>query len=106
MPVWRRISSIGTPRRVSVSISKRRSGVATAMRSSSASSDNGSSSASPGSAFSPARPCSSERIAFCSDSPNVRPMAMTSPTDCMLVPSRTSAPGSFSNAHLGILVTT
>ena len=91
---------------VSVSISKSRSGVATAMRSSSASSDSDSSSASPGSAFNPARPCSSERIAFCSDSPNVRPMAMTSPTDCMLVPSRTSAPGSFSNAHLGILVTT
>ena len=76
------------------SSSKIRSGVATAdavdaapRRSSS------SSAASAGSALSPARPCSSERSAFCSDSQNVRPMAMTSPTDCMRVPRRPSAPG-------------
>ena len=33
-------------------------------------------------------------------------MAITSPTDCMRVPSRPSAPGSFSKAQRGILVTT
>ena len=33
-------------------------------------------------------------------------MAITSPTDCIRVPSRASVPGSFSKAHRGILVTT
>ncbi len=33
-------------------------------------------------------------------------MAITSPTDCIRVPSRPSAPGSFSKAQRGILVTT
>ena len=59
-----------------------------------------------GSAFRPARPCSKERIAFCSDSGKVRPMAITSPTDCIRVPSRSRVPGSFSNAQRGIFVTT
>ena len=62
--------------------------------------------ASAGSAFEPGPPCSSERIAFCSDSGNVRPIAMTSPTDCIRVPRRSAAPGSFSNAQRGIFVTT
>ncbi len=65
-----------------------------------------SSATSDGSALSPARPCSSERSAFWSDSQKVRPMAMTSPTDCIRVPRRPSAPGSFSKAQRGILVTT
>ena len=52
------------------------------------------------------RPVSSERSAFCSDSGNVRPIAMTSPTDCICVPSTGDAPGSFSNAQRGTLVTT
>ena len=43
---------------------------------------------------------------FCSDSGNVRPMAMASPTDCIWVPSTPAVPGNFSNAHRGILVTT
>ena len=33
-------------------------------------------------------------------------MAITSPTDFICVPSVVSAPGNFSNAHLGILTTT
>ena len=37
---------------------------------------------------------------------NVRPIAMTSPTDCICVPSTGDAPGSFSNAHRGNFVTT
>ena len=36
----------------------------------------------------------------------VRPMAMTSPTDFICGPSDSSAPGNFSNCHLGILTTT
>jgi hypothetical protein len=94
------------PRRSAASSSKMRSGVATATRSSSSSSSSSSRAASAGSALSPARPCSSERSAFCSDSQNVRPMAITSPTDCMRVPSRPSVPGSFSKAQRGTLVTT
>ena len=33
-------------------------------------------------------------------------MAMTSPTDCMEVPSTPEVPGNFSNAQRGIFVTT
>jgi hypothetical protein len=33
-------------------------------------------------------------------------MAMASPTDCIIVPSVAVAPGSFSNAQRGTLVTT
>ena len=93
MPVRATTSSTPTPRRNAASSSKMRSGVATPMRSTSSASGSSSSAASAGSALSPARPCSSERSAFCSDSQNVRPMAMTSPTDCMRVPRRPSAPG-------------
>ena len=65
-----------------------------------------SSCASAGSQLRPRRPCSSERSAFCSDSGNVRPMAIASPTDCICVPSTPVVPGNFSNAQRGILVTT
>ena len=68
--------------------------------------DTSSSACSPGSALSPSRPCSRERAAFWRDSANVLPMAITSPTDCIRVPSWSVAPGSFSKAHRGILVTT
>ena len=54
----------------------------------------------------PCSPVSSERSAFCSDSWNVRPIAMASPTDFIDVVSVFSAPGNFSNAKRGILVTT
>ena len=54
----------------------------------------------------PVRPVSSERSAFCSDSWKVRPMAMASPTDFIEVVRRLSAPGNFSKAKRGILVTT
>ncbi len=57
-------------------------------------------------ASSPVRPVSSERKAFCRLSWKVRPIAMTSPTDFIEVVSVHSAPGNFSNAKRGILVTT
>ena len=55
--------------------------------------DAGRSSRSAGSQLSPRRPVSSERSAFWSDSGNVRPIAITSPTDCICVPSTGDAPG-------------
>ena len=51
-------------------------------------------------------PVSSERTAFSSACLKVRPMAITSPTDFICGPSDSSAPGNFSNCHLGILTTT
>ena len=54
----------------------------------------------------PLRPVSIERSAFCTLSANVRPIAITSPTDFMAVVSVASAPGNFSKAKRGILVTT
>ena len=51
-------------------------------------------------------PISSERIAFWRASLNVRPMAITSPTDFICVVRRESAIGNFSKAKRGILVTT
>ena len=56
-----------------------------------------------GSQPSPRRPCSSDRNAFCRLSGKVRPIAMTSPTDCICVPSTPVVPGSFSNAQRGNL---
>ena len=55
---------------------------------------------------SPNRPTSSPRRAFWSDSLNVRPIAITSPTDFIWVVRTGSASGNFSNAQRGILVTT
>ncbi len=106
MPVRATASSTGMPRRSAASSSKIRSGVATPIRAASSASLSASRTASAGSALRPARPCSSERSAFCNDSQKVRPIAITSPTDCMRVPRRPSAPGSFSKAHRGTLVTT
>jgi hypothetical protein len=54
----------------------------------------------------PLRPVSSPRSAFCIDSWMLRPIAMTSPTDFIAVPSVASAPLNFSKAKRGILVTT
>jgi hypothetical protein len=54
----------------------------------------------------PVSPVSSPRSAFCIDSWKVRPIAMTSPTDFIAVVSSGSAPGNFSKAKRGILVTT
>ena len=54
----------------------------------------------------PDRPVSRPRSAFCRLSAKVRPMAMTSPTDFIEVVSMGSAPGYFSKAKRGILVTT
>ena len=53
----------------------------------------------------PLWPCSSERSAFCSDSSNVRPMAMTSPTLFMRVVSVSLVPLNFSNAKRGTFTT-
>jgi len=54
----------------------------------------------------PARSTSRERMAFCSDSWNVRPIAMASPTDFIWVVSVRSACGNFSKFQRGILTTT
>ena len=54
----------------------------------------------------PERPVSSERRAFWSDSAKVRPIAIASPTDFIAVVRMGSAPGNFSKAKRGILVTT
>ena len=94
------------PRRSSSPIWKTRSGVGMAIAARRSCSLRSASSPSAGSAFRPRRPCSSERSAFCSDSGNVRPMAIASPTDCIWVPRMPVVPGSFSNAHRGIFVTT
>ena len=51
-------------------------------------------------------PISSDRMAFCSDSLNVRPIAIASPTDFICGPSTSRAAGNFSNVNRGILVTT
>ena len=56
--------------------------------------------------FSPVSPVSIERSAFCSDSWNVRPIDIASPTDFIWVLSSASVPGNFSNVKRGILVTT
>ena len=52
------------------------------------------------------RPVSSERRPFRNASLKVRPIAITSPTDFIWVPSVGSAAGNFSNAHFGIFTTT
>ncbi|MBS1264250.1 MAG: hypothetical protein MAG471_00066 [Acidimicrobiaceae bacterium] len=83
-----------------------RTGVATAAADRRASSSIWSRAASAGSALRPNLPFSRDRMPFWSDSGKVRPIAMTSPTDCMDVPRTPVVPGNFSNAHLGILVTT
>ena len=54
----------------------------------------------------PVRPVSIERSAFCSDSWKVRPIDIASPTLFIEVVSIGSAPGNFSKAKRGILVTT
>ncbi len=55
---------------------------------------------------SPVSPVSRPRSAFCRLSWKVRPIAMTSPTDFIEVVSVVEAPGNFSKAKRGILVTT
>jgi hypothetical protein len=54
----------------------------------------------------PVSPVSRERRAFWRDSAKQRPMAMDSPTDFIAVVRVGSAPGNFSKAKRGILVTT
>ena len=53
-----------------------------------------------------AAPVSVERIALCSASAKLRPIAMASPTLFIVVVSGGSAPGNFSKANRGILTTT
>ena len=45
-------------------------------------------------------------MAFCSDSLNVRPIAIASPTDFICAPSTSRVAGNFSKVKRGILVTT
>jgi hypothetical protein len=54
----------------------------------------------------PPSPGLEQRSAFCSASLKVRPIAIASPTDFICVVSVRSAPGNFSKAKRGILVTT
>ncbi len=56
--------------------------------------------------FRPSVPISRPRSAFCSDSWNVRPIAITSPTDFICVVRRSAACGNFSNVNRGTFVTT
>ncbi len=49
---------------------------------------------------------STERSAFCSASVKLRPMAMASPTDFIVVVRVGSAAGNFSNAKRGTFTTT
>ncbi len=106
MPVTSCSRSTGTPRRRAASRRNTRSGVGVAVRRTSSSVSTASRAVSAGSAFTPSRPASRPRIAFCSDSGKVRPMAITSPTDCIWVVSVDEVPGSFSNAQRGTFVTT
>ena len=90
-------ASTSRPRLKASSTRSKRSAQGTAIASSSSSSPAG------GSAV---ESSSRERIALAKDSRKVRPIAITSPTLCMWVESRPSAPGNFSKAKRGILVTT
>ena len=79
------------------------------MRSSSSSADSrpaGAGTAGSGTVQNPAALVSTERIALFSASAKLRPSAIASPTDFMVVVSSASAPGNFSNANRGIFTTT
>ncbi len=111
MPVISCSRSTVTPRSSAAATRKMRSGVGTALRATRSSVSMPASGATSvprlsRSGVSPGYPVSSDRRHFCSDSGNVRPIAMASPTDCIIVLSTGDAPGSFSNAQRGILVTT
>ena len=54
---------------------------------------------------SPGRLISRPRMPFCRASLNVRPMAMTSPTDFIWIDRVGSAEGNFSKANRGIFTT-
>ncbi len=54
----------------------------------------------------PASPVSMLRRPFCSASAKLRPMAIASPTDFMLVESMAGVPGNFSKVKRGIFTTT
>ena len=94
------ISAVLMPRRYPSATAKQRSGVGMRIfwRSSSRSATGLSS-------VSPQRSCSSERTAFWSASLNVRPMAITSPTDFIWVVRVGSASGNFSKAQRGNFTT-
>jgi hypothetical protein len=93
------ISAVPRPARYASPMAKIRSGFGTRRRALRSSSDSGRSSESP------KRSCSSERTAFWSASLNVRPMAMTSPTDFICVVRVRSASGNFSKAQRGNFTT-
>ena len=54
----------------------------------------------------PSKPVSSDLIAFCNDSGNDLPIAMTSPTDFIELDSKGCVNWNFSKVNLGIFVTT
>jgi hypothetical protein len=104
------ISASVSPSRIACAATRSRSGVARERAAISASRRLSGSGASSSPAISisskPVRPVSSEQSAFCRLSWKLRPMAIASPTDFIAVVSSGFAPGNFSKAKRGILVTT
>ena len=100
MPVSSAISSGRWSAASTRKMSRSRSGEGSRSASCSASSSSG---AAGSGSVSP--PVSSARQPFSRASGNVRPIAITSPTDFMRVPSRRSVARNFSNAQRGILTT-
>ena len=93
MPVRARISSSLTPRCSSSRIRSYRSADGDSIRASRSPDRSGGASS------------SRERMALANACRNVRPIAITSPTDFMCVESPLSTPGNFSNANRGHLTT-
>ena len=91
--------AVVNPARYASPTAKRRSGVGTLSSRRSSSADAGRP------RVSAQRSSSSERIDFWRASLNVRPMAMTSPTDFICVVKVGSASGNFSNAQRGNFTT-
>src|ERR1019366_8696419 len=102
IPVTSATDATGVPPRRAARTAKIRSGLGTR----SASAFGGAGGEAEGASIQPVRPVSRERTAFPHDSANVRPRAITSPTDFIWTPSVVSAPGNFSNVKRGIFTTT
>ena len=102
MPVTSATVATGVPARRAARTEKIRSGRGTRI----ASGLGGAGGEAEGASIQPVRPVSRERRALPNDSANVRPRAITSPTDFIWTPSVVSAPGNFSNVKRGIFTTT
>ena len=100
MPVNSEMLAGDWPEARTLKMSRRRSGDG-----SRSASWSGSISSGPAGSGSVSPPVSSARQPLSSASGNVRPIAITSPTDFMRVPSRRSVTRNFSNAQRGIFTT-